>query len=163
MIRVPQELGAPQCIRRVMPDEVYACLRLGGQLDQTEARLRSRWIRVIDEALELAGCGRINPGALQPRQFDRFIRDREGQDVHACIPRKETFECRAARVRTDHRQQLDIAVLQHGAAIADAPIGLARQRRQCEAQAFVLRGQHLQIVGDNANVIQTWCAHGTDS
>src|ERR1700722_10707115 len=129
--------------------QVEAALGLIWQLDQVEARHLAAAIR--DAALEAGYRGSGDAGTLQAYHLGLRVRHRKRQDVGTWIAREEALQRRAGRGRIDHGQQLYVAVLQHGAAVADAAIGVACERRKGEAEPLILRGERGEIAGYHAN------------
>jgi hypothetical protein len=163
IVRMTQEALLPQQVRCQVLHQIDPALRLIRQLNERETGAGAGRVRFVDRALQPADRWTIDARAAQPGKCGLRVIHRECQNVNAGIAREETIQCGTPGIRIDHRQQLDIGPMQHGASVADPAVRLAGKRRQREAEALVLAGKCFEIARDDADMIERHTAHGVFS
>ena len=137
-----------------MAQQIDAAFRLIGRRNEREPGARTVRVGIVDGTVQLHDTRRRHAGTPQPRQRRPFIRRREGENVDAGVTRQHPVQRRTAGPGIRHGQQLDIAVAQHRAAVADTAVGLAGKRRQQESEALEPLRQRRQVPRHHADMIE---------
>jgi len=120
-------------------------------------------LRAIDFSLQVR-ARRIDTRGLQPQRLGLRIIGAKSHDVHARMTSEGLGNPALVQRLVDHRQEFEVAFVQHRAAVrrtaqldglADAvAAGVLRRCRQPETQALVHLGQFVQLVTEDADVIE---------
>ena len=151
----------PDQLRRQVADELQAALRRVRQRQPGEAGDRAARLH---RPFEIGDAGDGHAAAAQPFEVRLLVLHRQRDDVQPGVAREPRAQPVVEARRVEDGDQLDVAVLEEGAAIAGA-VGLHRQVRRAaaallrhggegEAEALKGGGERREVARGDAHMVE---------